>query len=86
MLLFEAQELINHRIVPRDYETYGPEIVQQADADLMALRCISAQMRLADILNDWWSDIHEGDTLSTQLVYDLLSQCQYDWRDDDGKE
>ena len=85
MLLFEAENLIKSRIMPTNYETYGANIIQQCDADIVAIRCIKAQMRLADILNDWWSDIHEEDTLSAQLVYDILTECRFDWRgDNDG--
>lgn len=84
MLLSEAEKLIKSRMFPTDYADFG-EIIKQADADVMALRCIEAQIRLQNLLNDFWDGVKEGDTFSTQLVHELISSCSIEAKfDEDG--
>ena len=94
MLLFEALEKIRHRQFPSDYEQYArtchtandeaTEIIKQAEADLIAIKSIEAQMRLSDLLNDL-NAMKESDMFSLACVLDFLNECRFDARfDDDG--
>lgn len=94
MLLFEAAEKIKKRSFPMSYEEMAKarspkkeaeEILAQADADIMAIRCIEAQIRLSETLNEFWDGIKEEDTFSAQLVYEMLSSARFDAKfDSDG--
>lgn len=81
MLLFEAKDIICKRKFPTTYENMvasttpkeeAEEILRQGDADIMAIRCIEAQQRVADLLNEFWDGIKETDTFSARLVYEMI--------------
>ena len=95
MLLFKAAEKLKRRSFPCDYEQFAShtmtsneeatELLAQVDADNMAIRCIEAQMRLSELLNEFWDGIKEDDTMSAHLVYELLSGIRFDAKfDEDG--
>lgn len=55
------------------------------NADIMAIRCIEAQIRLSETLNDFWNETKEEDTFSASLVYEMLSEIRFDAKyDEDG--
>ena len=81
MLLFEAKGIICKRKFPSAYEgmvkAVSPKkeadaILAQCDADIVAIRCIEAQQRVADLLNEFWDGIKETDTFSARLVYEMI--------------
>lgn len=95
MLLFEASEKLKKRSFPSDYEQFAKycrtpdkeatELLAQADADIMAIRCIEAQIRLSELLNEFWDETKEEDSFSAQLVYEILSGIRFDAKfDSDG--
>lgn len=76
MLLFEAKEKIDN-------------VKKENEALEIASKCIEAQMRLADLLNDLqidlYNEIHEKDMYSIRLVYEMLSSIRFDAKfDEDG--
>jgi len=82
MLLMDAKNEIDSRLsetIQRDYREHIPEYF---DALEIARKCIEAQMRLADILNDWDAGFKEGDSLSYKLVEQILNEVWYEWTDD----
>lgn len=88
MLLFEAKNNIKNRMVGI-YESMIGNPIKQLNADLISIKCIEAQMRLAELLNDIAPDLtsesHKNDTYSIQLVYEMLSTIRFDAKfDDDG--
>ena len=94
MTLEEASEKVKRRSFPMAYEgmakSISPngeaeEILAQANADIMAIRCIEAQIRLSETLNEFWNETKEEDTFSAQLVYEMLSSARFDAKfDSDG--
>lgn len=83
MILAEAKSQIDARLgLAEDYKANIPEYFEALE---IASKCIEAQMRLSDVINEWWDDITEADSLSAMLVYDILKQFMYDAEfDDDG--
>ena len=80
MLLFEAKDIICKRKFSTAYEKMvasttpkkeAEEILRQGDADIMAIRCIEAQQRVVDLLNEFWDNVKETDVFSAQLVYEM---------------
>lgn len=80
MLLFEAHDVIGKRKFPKFYEDTivagtpndeADSILLQANADIMAMRCIEAQQRVADLLNEFWDNVKETDVFSAHLVYEM---------------
>lgn len=94
MLLFEAAEKIKHRKFPTSYENMtkartpkreAEELLEQVNADSIAIDCIEAQIRLSELLNEFWDSTGENDTYSAKLVYELLSGIRFDAKfDEDG--
>lgn len=83
MLLFEAKAEIEERLKLND--EYKNDIPEYFAALEIAVRCIEAQERLADILNDFWADTNEDDMFSAKLTEDMLQGIRYDAKfDDDG--
>lgn len=94
MTLEEASEKVKRRSFPMAYEgmakSISPngeaeEILAQANADIMAIRCMEAQKRLQLLIKEFWDDIKETDNFSAKLVYELISGIRYDAKfDSDG--
>lgn len=94
MTLEEASEKVKRRSFPMAYEgmakSISPngeaeEILAQANADIMAIRCMEAQKRLQELIKEFWDDIKETDNFSAKLVYELISGIRYDAKfDSDG--
>ena len=94
MTLEEASEKVKRRSFPMAYEgmakSISPngeaeEILAQANADIMAIRCMEAQKRLQELIKKFWDDIKETDNFSAKLVYELISGIRYDAKfDSDG--
>lgn len=94
MTLEEASEKVKRRSFPMAYEgmakSISPngeaeEILAQANADIMAIRCMEAQKRLQELLKEFGDDIKETDNFSAKLVYELISGIRYDAKfDSDG--
>lgn len=94
MRLVDAVEKIKNRKFPTSYENISNAItpkresemiIEQADADIMAIRCIEAQIRLSESLNKFWDYSDENDTYSAKLVYEILSGIRFDAKfDEDG--
>jgi len=83
MLLFEAKAEIEERLKLND--EYKNDIPEYFEALEIAVKCIEAQERLADILNDFWADTNEDDMFSAKLTEDMLQGIRYDAKfDDDG--
>lgn len=51
----------------------------------IAQKCIEAQMRLADVINDMQQD-NPKDLYSGALVKDILSECLYTWEGEKNGE
>lgn len=81
MLLFEAKAELEERL--RLQDEYVHEIPEYFEALEIASRCIDAQIRLADLLNDFTEREIEQDTYSAKLCYDILNQCRFDWTEDE---
>lgn len=81
MLLFEAKAELEERL--RLQDEYGHELPEYFEALEIASKCIDAQIRLADLLNDFTENELENDTYSAKLCYDILTQCRFDWVEDD---
>lgn len=94
MTLEEASEKVKRRSFPMAYEgmakSISPngeaeEILAQANADIMAIRCMEAQKRLQELLNDLMRTNLDNDTYSANLVVNLLSSIRFDAKfDEDG--
>lgn len=83
MLLFEAKNEIDKRLEETMQTDYREHIPEYFEALEIASKAIDAQMRLADMLNDFWNDTKELDTFSARLTYELLSSIRFDWRDEE---
>lgn len=85
MLLFEAENHIKSRMCPSDYENMPGNVIDQMQADVIAMQCINAQIRLAELLNSFFDDLSEEDSFSVDLVYEILSGIRFDAKfDEDG--
>lgn len=94
MTLEEASEKVKRRSFPMAYEgmakSISPngeaeEILAQANADIIAIRCMEAQKRLNELLNDLMKTDYENNTYSGNLVVDMLSIIRFDAKfDKDG--
>lgn len=83
MLLSEAKKEIDDRLeLADDYKEHMPEYFEALE---IASKCIEAQMRLADTLNDFSEQELDRDTYSARLCYDMLSSIRFDAKfDEDG--
>lgn len=83
MLLLEAKAEINERLKMHDeYKEHIPEYFEALE---IAVKCIEAQQRLCDMLNDFWIGLKEDDTFTARLTEDMLMGIRYDAKfDDDG--
>lgn len=83
MLLFEAKSQIDDRLeLSEDYKCHIPEYFEALE---IASKCIDAQIRLAELLNDFTERELKEDTYSAQLTYEMLSSIRFDAKfDEDG--
>lgn len=83
MVLAEEKAQIDDRLTEtlrRDYKHLIPEYYEALE---IASKCIDAQMRLADVLNEFWDDAKPTDSFSGKLVYNILEQFRFDYEPDD---
>lgn len=71
MLIFEAKAELQERIDLINSEKYPTGDYLQALE--IAVKCLDAQQRVCDLLNDFWCDVKDTDTFSANLVYDIIS-------------
>lgn len=79
MLLFEAKSQIDERLQKCDFKELIPDYIEALE---IVSKCIEAQMRLADVLNDFFADCKETDTFSAKLIYDILEQFRFDFEEE----
>lgn len=78
MLLFEAANEFKARLQINDYKDSIPEYYEAME---IAVKCIHAQIRLADLLNDFYcenEEHHKNDMYSRKLCLQLLESFRFD--------
>lgn len=83
MLLFEAKAQIDSRLTDAMRADYQKHIPEYFEALEIASKCIEAQGRLADMLNDFVADFRPEDSYSATLVLELLNEIRFDWKIDE---
>lgn len=73
MLLCDAKAEIDARIeiIEKDFKDNIPDYLE---ALKIASRSIEAQIRLTDVLNDFFCGFAENDSISLKLAYGMLKQ------------
>lgn len=82
MLLFEARGILQGRIDHCDFKEQIPDYIEALE---IAVKCIDAQMRLADIRNDLQT-IPEGSTFSQGVMNEVLEECSFEWKTEEEEE
>lgn len=87
MLMFEAKAQIDERLKLKDeYKAQIPEYIEALE---IASKAIEAQIRLADLLNDFYAeddDKHKDDMYSRALTLELLESIKFDYVEETYEE
>lgn len=80
MLLFEAKAQIDERLKITDYKEQIPEYYNALE---IASKSIEAQIRLAELLNDFIATYNKENRYSEDVVIEFLNEIRFDYQEDE---